>query len=493
VQAFGIFEGGGAKGLAHVGALKAIDSRVEFIGVAGSSAGAVVAALVAAGYKADELFLAQSNPIGALEFDYRKRLFGVTSWEKWQYFLSDAAVTYKDVGALGAWWTTLWFYRRHASVINEIRRYNGVFSSDRLRAWVNGLLRTKLHHNGVIDARVRKVLFRHVELPLKIVATNVSQKKLQIFSRDLTPETPVAEAVAASISIPLFFRPQCINGDSLVDGGLLSNFPAWVFDIERRTYGPLVPTIGFQLATEPSQIDVNLPPSLNSLSALVSTVLSGDSQLEIREVENLHLIPIHVKVSTTAFDLSADHKKELYSAGFDAARNFLFGNYGPKDPKVMSGILGFAKEQFLELVGRSTTTHLRCNVVRRTTKGTLRVTYSFGMEEDPDDQLEFEAGGGACGTCWEEERIIVCDLEEARTTYSSAWKMNKYQQAMVPHGLKSLVCIPMYAQVGPPEVIGVLNFDSKEDLKAEFSNLSHWSKFGKIAIYVVEEMFSTEV
>ena len=57
INAYGIFEGGGAKGLAHAGALKAAEeNEIRFVGVAGASAGAIVASLVAAGYSADELF-----------------------------------------------------------------------------------------------------------------------------------------------------------------------------------------------------------------------------------------------------------------------------------------------------------------------------------------------------------------------------------------------------------------------------------------------------
>ena len=48
MDAFGIFEGGGVKGLAHIGALAAAQQRgVNFTGVAGTSAGAIVAALIA--------------------------------------------------------------------------------------------------------------------------------------------------------------------------------------------------------------------------------------------------------------------------------------------------------------------------------------------------------------------------------------------------------------------------------------------------------------
>ena len=57
MKAFLIFEGGGAKGLAHIGALKAAEQRgIEPAGVAGASAGSIVAALVAAGYTADDLY-----------------------------------------------------------------------------------------------------------------------------------------------------------------------------------------------------------------------------------------------------------------------------------------------------------------------------------------------------------------------------------------------------------------------------------------------------
>jgi predicted acylesterase/phospholipase RssA len=57
MKAFGVFEGGGAKGYAHVGALQAIELRgIELEAVAGSSIGAVIALLVAAGFTGHELF-----------------------------------------------------------------------------------------------------------------------------------------------------------------------------------------------------------------------------------------------------------------------------------------------------------------------------------------------------------------------------------------------------------------------------------------------------
>lgn len=54
--AYAIFEGGGAKGITHVGALRAFRESYWLVGAAGASAGAIIAALAAVGYQADDLF-----------------------------------------------------------------------------------------------------------------------------------------------------------------------------------------------------------------------------------------------------------------------------------------------------------------------------------------------------------------------------------------------------------------------------------------------------
>src|ERR1700737_1357633 len=75
--AYGIFEGGGAKGYAHVGALKAAEERgIEFRAVAGTSIGAVSAAFVAGGFQADELYIKREDGTedGILADDLELRL-----------------------------------------------------------------------------------------------------------------------------------------------------------------------------------------------------------------------------------------------------------------------------------------------------------------------------------------------------------------------------------------------------------------------------------
>jgi len=77
LKAFGIFEGGGAKGLAHVGALRALEEKnVDFVGIAGTSAGAIVAALVGVGYRSHQMFNPHSDErIGVFDTDLHRFLF----------------------------------------------------------------------------------------------------------------------------------------------------------------------------------------------------------------------------------------------------------------------------------------------------------------------------------------------------------------------------------------------------------------------------------
>lgn len=88
IKAIGIFEGGGAKGLAHAGALKAAEDRkVDFVAVAGTSAGAMIAGLVAVKYSADELFdVARRSGVLALNY---LDVLGRDEWNRAAEFISN--------------------------------------------------------------------------------------------------------------------------------------------------------------------------------------------------------------------------------------------------------------------------------------------------------------------------------------------------------------------------------------------------------------------
>ena len=186
-----VLSGGGAKGLAHIGVLRALDSlgiRPDL--VVGASMGSVVGAMYASGYSGRALdSLVRQMPVGSLfrTFDPRApRSLGplqpLLVWEFGErgFTLQGAAVREPEANAL-------------------------------LNA---AMLRGNLLARGDFD---------RLPIPLRVVATDLADRAaISIAGGDL------ARAVRASIAIPLVFAPEKIDGRFLADGGLSANVPVEV-------------------------------------------------------------------------------------------------------------------------------------------------------------------------------------------------------------------------------------------------------------------------
>jgi predicted acylesterase/phospholipase RssA len=113
------------------------------------------------------------------------------------------------------------------------------------RNWLDGAVRQKI---GIGSA---PVLFRHLKIPLKVVAGDLLSGKMRVFGVSGDADLNAVDAVVASASYPLFFQPYPFQGSLFVDGGLLSNLPAWVFDDERLLRHKPTPTFGFRFVEVP--------------------------------------------------------------------------------------------------------------------------------------------------------------------------------------------------------------------------------------------------
>lgn len=502
MKAYGIFEGGGAKGLAHVGALKASESRgIEFAGVAGTSAGAIVASLIAAGYKSDELFNSEEPLDNSTIYSEDFLQYFGSDWGKFVEFIEDAKSILNHPIPLWAYIEVPGFILRNWTIRKKIKRNLGAFSTGKFQSKLEKLLQRKVKaRNGEF------VAFEDIDLPLKIVATDISSQNIIVFSRENCPAHSVAKAVAASICLPIVFEPVPVNmGDfseeSLdrshrpekilaIDGGVLSNFPAWIFDNERARSDEFVPTIGFRLIEQANPNEkFNLEKTLtvgSYLARIAKTALSGDPLLETRQVDEMHEVPILVSASTLQFSMSPERKRQLFREGLDHANNFYSSPRAPKNPIEIKGILQVAVDALREIIDLPKEVEVRANITTPVSKEKLAIRYSIGMESDTDDALEFrviqkDATGntvpsGACGKCWTTSSLVICDLTKAKLDYEDVWKMNKYQQALVRKDLKSLLCVPIFnprwregQDPTSERLIGILNFDSPEDLLSSFS------------------------
>jgi NTE family protein len=260
-----VLAGGGVKGIGHTGAVaKLRDAGYEFPRVAGTSAGAIVGAMVAAGMTST-------------------RMKEVIKGLDWQRFRDPSLLD--RVPLLGP----------AASVLFEYGYYEGNY----IRDWLGTEL-AALHVRTFADLRSDDWQGDPDDdqaYKLVVMAADITRGELIRLPWDyrqygLRPdEQLVVDAVRASISIPLFFEPVTLwhaNGQSstLVDGGIVSNYPIDVFD---RTdgYEPRWPTFGVTLLPRLPAANIQLFPLLGALrrrgfprfmESLVTTMAVGRDQ-----------------------------------------------------------------------------------------------------------------------------------------------------------------------------------------------------------------------
>jgi NTE family protein len=316
-RADGVFEGGGVKGLAFVGALAAAEEELgihEWVNVAGTSAGAIVASLLVAGFTPAEL----RTYVGGIDYN-----------------------RFADYGPGG---------RILGGLRNALRR-RGLVRGEYLKEW----LRERLAESPLRDADATFADVRRDDLPpglsadeiemvgyrLRVIASDVSEGRMLVLPHDIAlyedddgrPLRPedlrIVDAVRMSMSFPFFFDPVVLRKDGnehlIVDGGLLSNYPIWLFDtpkpIKRHTWGfRLHPGVGdyippYQTIKRP----LWEPPLARAM--LHATMTAWDERLELSSAVRTISIPTG-SVKTLDFDLSDSDRHALYAGGHDVARDF---------------------------------------------------------------------------------------------------------------------------------------------------------------------------
>ena len=185
-----VLSGGGAKGLAHIGALKVIEEagiKVDYIG--GTSMGAIVGALYASGYSAKELdSIFRSTNFTNLIQDHVPR----------------SAKNFYEKEDSERYALTLPFTDFKVSFPQAISGGQNIY---------NMLVQLLFHVKDVQD-------FRKLPIPFLCVATNVETGEQVLLDHGYLPE-----AIVASGTFPSLFEPSEIDGDILIDGGVVNNYP----------------------------------------------------------------------------------------------------------------------------------------------------------------------------------------------------------------------------------------------------------------------------
>lgn len=291
-----IFEGGGMKAISYAKIPTVLDKfgiLQNIKRVAGSSAGSIAALLIALKYDPEEI----EETISAMSFE-----------------------SFKDVHS----------YTFH--FVNILTK-NGINSGHYFEAWIKEKIRYKTNSKFTTFEEA----YEMTGIELVVTGTNLKTGETEYFSYKNTPKMELWRAIRISISIPLFFKLIEYNNDLYMDGGILSNYPIWIFDSD-STYdlGPVdheidefkhIKTLGFKLIPEESEKNLTsfFIPILNVVIGLVFLLLNYISvNNEMIYDNSANTVGINtLDISAVEFDLPDDKKKVLISNGEIATTRFL--------------------------------------------------------------------------------------------------------------------------------------------------------------------------
>lgn len=283
-----VFKGGGVLGIAYAGAIEILEAQNVLQGikrVAGTSAGAVTAACVSLRYTAAEI----------------TKIVNDTNFK-----------SFEDGGFL-------------FDALHVTNKY-GFYKGDAFLNW----MKTQIKNKGLNPNATFKDFENHGCRELHVFASDLNTKNLKEFSTEKTPNVSVAEAVRASMSIPLFFEAWTFSNNNpdnhiYVDGGMIYNYPLTIFDGNDES-NPA--TLGLFLSNlNPSTAPTNLQTGhfIQYVSSLVETMLEAQviNFEHDPDEEKRSIVIDNLGISPTNFKLTDDQKTALYNSGKKYATEFL--------------------------------------------------------------------------------------------------------------------------------------------------------------------------
>ncbi|MFC3944863.1 hypothetical protein CCU68_00470 [Pseudomonas gingeri NCPPB 3146 = LMG 5327] len=275
-----VLSGGAARGLAHIGVLKALEEQgIAIDAIAGTSMGAVIGGLYASGYKIDELEKL------ALDIDWKRALSDDPPREDMPFrrkqddrdFLVKQKLSFRDDGSLGL--------------------PLGVIQGQNLALLLESML---AHASDTRD-------FDKLPIPFRAVATDIASGEKVVFRKGHLPKV-----VRASMSIPAVFAPVELDGRLLVDGGMTDNI---LVDVVRE--------MGVDIAIV---VDIGTPLRSRKQLATVVDVLNqsitlmtrrnSEEQLATLRRDDILIQPALASYSGTDFGRARD----IIEAGYRATR-----------------------------------------------------------------------------------------------------------------------------------------------------------------------------
>ncbi len=370
-----VFQGGSVKGIAYLGALEELErgtndnnnnntqnaltnlfSLKKMKRIAGTSAGAITATLVALGYPLDALKKEQE------ELDFRELLdekSGNTRRFFFQSVNNSQANTSKTSKVAKSTSNVVSHPIAASQISSRLSKDMGIYDGEFLRKWLEQhiYIRTGDKHLTFLELHKMHLKKPEVFKDLFVVGANLSTGLAEAFNYLKTPNVIIADAVRISLSIPLLFKPHTVyiknaKGERelakpsyvYTDGGILDNYPINALDFagfvdnlqedDPKFWEPKFnsKTLGLRLvssqkkaflegSTEAPATDImGLLPYFKALMHTIMNKQDSDHRLREDKIRTIYID--NQNVDTLAFDLSAEEKEKLIQAGKDAVKQW---------------------------------------------------------------------------------------------------------------------------------------------------------------------------
>lgn len=265
-----IFGGGAIRGVAYVGALKALDELgVEIQTLAGSSVGSIIASLLAVGYTTDEIY----EIIIGVNFDLFRDIhfgFGKTfALSKGEVFLE----------------------------------------------WLREVIEKKFYGENYKKGENPSVKFKDLDKDLVIITTDLTNFKCKEFSKQETPDFEVATAVRISSSMPGLMSPIRYEDLELVDGDLQKSWPLW--KLSENLYPKNERVLEFRLEGDYDRNGKNAIDFINTVYSCVTSIATKSVVEEYGHKDSFDYVTINTgDIVIVDFNLSKNKREELIYTGY---------------------------------------------------------------------------------------------------------------------------------------------------------------------------------
>ncbi len=337
LESYAVFEGGGIKGFAFTGVLDAAnESGINFVGYAGTSAGAIIAFLASIGYSGKEIYDELKN----LDFERFANNETASSIKNLKMVYNDVS-NIDSSGLKRGLSSKLFYYAKVKSrlpvikmfkdvrkLFNKLNKDRGLFPKDNLVRLLANLAGAKINlgyyfpqDRGAFGSVTFIEHFNQTGVDLRVIATDVFSGRAIEFSYADTPNTCVIQAICASCAFPVFFEPTELNGYYLVDGGLSCNLPSYIFHKKKHKR---LPVYAFDLVSS-VQDSKNLRGYniFKHIKNMVYAALDASNNIISNVVEGIAVpIKISAEINTLDLNIRSSQLDQLYESGYYEAKKF---------------------------------------------------------------------------------------------------------------------------------------------------------------------------